>query len=81
MAAQPLSFSEPGSDDEVELDPAAEGGDVDLEWYFDVKKIPVPQRVAICRSYASYLVALGKSGRERKGPPIGTRVKRQRDEQ
>lgn len=60
--------------------PEDESSSIDLDWYFDVKKVEVPQRVAVCRAYASYLVSLGKSGRERKGPKPGTkRVKNEED--
>lgn len=49
----------------------------DLEWYLDHYDLGDPQKVSICRTYASYLVAKGNSGRMRPGPAPGG--KRSRD--
>lgn len=49
----------------------------DLEWYFDHYDLDDARKVAISRTFASYLVAKGSSGRMRPGPAPGN--KRSRD--
>lgn len=53
--------------------------DKGLEWFFDEKDVDLPTRVALCRTYASYLVAKGATGRARPGPSPGvSKAKRAR---
>lgn len=48
----------------------------DLDGYFDCFALPVRDRVLLCRSYASYLVAKGQSGIRRPGPKAGFKAPR-----
>jgi len=48
----------------------------DLDGYFDCFGLPVRDRVLLCRSYASYLVAKGQSGIRRPGPKAGFKAPR-----
>jgi len=49
--------SDPTSDPESDQDPE----DLpDLHGYFEDFEVPLPERVSLCRSYASYLVAVLK---------------------
>ena len=41
----------------------------DIEWYLSLYDITDSQKVAMCRTFASYLVAKGKSGVKARGPP------------
>ena len=47
----------------------------DIEWYLSLYDITDSQKVAMCRTFASYLVAKGKSGVKARGPP--SRLKKQ----
>lgn len=47
----------------------------DIEWYLSLYDITDSQKVAMCRTFASYLVAKGKSGVKARGPP--SRLQRQ----
>lgn len=48
----------------------------DLDGYFECFGLPVRDRVLLCRSYASYLVAKGQSGIRRPGPKAGFKAPR-----
>lgn len=66
------SWGEGYSDQEVD-DPMDEEDAIpaepDIEWYLSLYDIPDATRVSICRTYASYLVAKGKTGVHKPGPP------------
>lgn len=47
----------------------------DLEWYLSLYDITDATRVSLCRTYASYLVACGKSGVHKPGPPSDLKKK------
>jgi len=71
-----LSFSQgadhEGIEEEDDEDMDAEDvfpTDPDVEWYLNLYDLTDAQRVSICRTYASYLVAKGKSGVMQPGPP------------
>jgi len=48
----------------------------DLSGYLDCFAMPVRERVLLCRSFASYLVAQGNSGIRRPGPKSGFKAPR-----
>jgi hypothetical protein len=47
----------------------------DVEWYLSLYDITDAARVSICRTYASYLVARGKTGIHKPGPPSDLKKK------
>lgn len=48
----------------------------DLDGYLSCFALPVRDRVLLCRSYASYLVAKGQTGIRRPGPKAGFKAPR-----
>lgn len=56
-------------DEEVEGDEACVPLEPDLDWYLSFYDLDDGAKVAVCRTYASYLVAKGRTGVTRPGPP------------
>jgi len=82
-AAFGASFSDPEGDEGVDCYEEMEEDDFpiepDLDWYLSLYELTDSQKVALCRTYASHLVAKGKTGIHRPGPPSGLKKKEIRD--
>ena len=79
MRAYGLSLSD---QEEVDCIEEMEEDDVpiepDLDWYLSMYELTDSQKVALCRTYASFLVAKGRSGRLQPGPPSELKKKEMR---